>query len=266
MARIDEIAPDLYRVSVYQPQFDLKDGMICGAEALMRWRHGSLGNVSPTEFIQLAEDSGLIVDMGRWVIEQTCADLRAILDQGLHPGSMSINVSARQLRDANFAVDVREALFRYDIHPGYLQLEITETTVAQNRDTATAILNDLRESGVQVSIDDFGTGYSSLSYLQDLPFDRIKIDKSFIELIGTGGNSEKICRTIIKMAHELGKEAIAEGVETREQADFLLEYGCDSVQGYFYSYPLPRDEFMDFVQKQDFHTQRRKALEIVSLR
>jgi EAL domain-containing protein (putative c-di-GMP-specific phosphodiesterase class I) len=159
---------------------------------------------------------------------------------------------------------VLEALHRNEIHPGYLQLEITETTVAQNRDTAITILNSLRESGVQIAIDDFGTGYSSLSYLQELPFDRIKIDKSFIELIGARGNSEKICRTIIKMAHELGKEAIAEGVETREQADFLIENGCNSVQGYFYSHPLPQEEFVDFVEKQDFHTMRRKALEIVS--
>ncbi len=248
----------------YQPQFDLSDGIICGAEALMRWRHGSIGDVSPTEFIQLAEDSGLIVDMGKWVVEQTCRDLRTILDKGLHPGSMSINVSARQLRDPNFAADVLESLHRNGIHPGYLQLEITETTVAQNRDTAITILNSLREWGVQVAIDDFGTGYSSLSYLQELPFDRIKIDKSFIDLIGAAGNSEKICRTIIKMAHELGKEAIAEGVETREQADFLVKNKCDSVQGYFYSYPLPQEEFLEFVEKQDFHTQRRKALEIVS--
>ena len=160
----------------------------------------------------------ITVDMGKWVVEQTCRDLRQILDKGLHPGSMSINVSARQLRDPGFAGDVLESLRRNQIHPGYLQLEITETTVAQNRDTAITILNSLREAGVQVAIDDFGTGYSSLSYLQELPFDRIKIDKSFIDLIGSGGNSEKICRTIIKMAHELGKEAIAEGVETREQA------------------------------------------------
>jgi diguanylate cyclase (GGDEF)-like protein len=247
----------------YQPQFDLGNGIICGAEALLRWKHSTLGNVSPTEFVQLAEDSGLIVELGRWVIEQTCADLRSILDKGLHPGSMSINVSARQLRETSFASDVLDALRRTDIHPGYLQLEITETTVAQNRDTAVSILNFLREEGVQVAIDDFGTGYSSLSYLQQLPFDRIKIDKSFVELIGSSENSENICRTIIKMAHELGKESIAEGVETREQADFLIENGCDSVQGYFYSYPLPRDEFHEFVEKQDFHTQRRKALEIV---
>jgi diguanylate cyclase (GGDEF)-like protein len=247
----------------YQPQFNLADGIICGAEALMRWKHEFRGNISPGEFVQLAEDSGLIVDIGRWVVEQTCGDLRTILDMGLHPGSMSINVSTRQLREASFPSDVLDALQRHDIHPGYLQLEITETTVAQNRDTAIDILNVLREAGVQVAIDDFGTGYSSLSYLQQLPFDLIKVDKSFIDLIGSSDNSENICRTIIKMAHELGKKAIAEGVESREQADFLQAIHCDSVQGYYYSHPLPQKEFLDFVARQDFHTQRRKALEIV---
>jgi diguanylate cyclase (GGDEF)-like protein len=247
----------------FQPQFNLTDGGVWGAEALMRWRHGEQGFVPPNEFIQLAEDSGLIVDMGRWVMEQTCTDLRKIMDMGLHPGSMSINVSARQLREGSFSSDVLDALQRHDIHPGYLQLEITETTVAQNKDSAISVLNVLRDAGVQVAIDDFGTGYSSLSYLQQMPFDLIKIDKSFIDMIGSGGSSENICRTIIKMAHELGKKAIAEGVESREQADFLIENDCDFVQGYFYSHPLPQDEFLEFVEKQDFHTQRRKALEIV---
>ena len=247
----------------YQPQFNLADGIICGAEALMRWRHEEQGQISPSEFIPLAEDSGLIIEMGRWVADQTCADLRSILDMGLHPGSMSINVSTLQLRESGFPGDVLDALQRHKIHPGYLQLEITETTVAQNRDTAIDILNVLREAGVQVAIDDFGTGYSSLSYLQQLPFDLIKIDKSFIDLIGSGGNSENICRTIIKMAHELGKKAIAEGVETEEQADFLRKNGCDCVQGYYYSHALPQNEFLAFIEKQDFHTQRRKALEIV---
>ncbi len=247
----------------YQPQFNLADGEVWGAEALMRWRHGEQGFVSPIEFIQLAEDSGLIVDMGRWVMEQTCSDLRSIMDMGLHPGSMSINVSARQLKEANFASDVLDALQRHDIHPGYLQLEITETAVTQNRDSAINTLNVLRDAGVQVAIDDFGTGYSSLSYLQQMPFDLLKIDKSFIDKIGEDHSSENICRTIIKMAHELGKKAIAEGVETREQADFLIKNGCDFVQGYFYSQPLPQPEFQEFVEKQDFHTQRRKALEVV---
>ena len=247
----------------YQPQFDLLSGVISGAEALLRWEHEEIGFVSPSEFIPLAEDTQLIVDIGRWVVEQTCMDLRQILEKGLHPGPVSINVSARQLREARFPDDVLKALQRHDIHPGYLQLEVTETTVAQNRDTAIGLLNILREKGVRVAIDDFGTGYSSLSYLQNMPFDVIKIDKSFVDLIGAGTSSDNICRTIIKMAHELGKTSIAEGVESSVQADFLIENDCDLVQGFFYSKPLPLTDFIAFIRKQDFHTQRRKALEII---
>ena len=196
-------------------------------------------------------------------MDRTCADLRTILDMRLHPGSTSISVSARQLREGNFTSDVLDTLQRHKIHPRYLQLEITETTVAQNKDSAIKVLNVLREVGVQVAIDDFGTGYSSLSYLQLIPFDLIEIDKSFIDMIGAGSSSENICRTIIKMAHELGRKAIAVGVETRDQADFLIDNGCDFVQGYFYSHPLPPQEFLEFVEQQDFPKQRRKALEII---
>lgn len=247
----------------YQPQFDISTGVISGAEALLRWPHSEHGFVSPAEFIPLAEESGLIVDIGAWVIERTAKDLQSILKLGLHPGPVSINVSARQLRNADFPQTVLDALYRHNVHPGFLRLEVTETTVAQNRDTAIDILNVLRESSIKVAIDDFGTGYSSLSYLQHMPFDLIKIDKSFIDLIGKGEASENICRTIVKMAHELGKEAIAEGVEERSQFDFLVNNGCDFVQGYFYSEALPLPEFIAFIEKQDFHTQRRKALELV---
>jgi len=247
----------------YQPQFDFSTGIISGAEALLRWQHVDEGFISPAEFVPLAEDSDLIVDIGRWVIEKTCRDLQGILKKGLHPGSVSINVSTRQLRDGRFISDVLEPLQRFGIHPGYLQLEVTETTVAQNRDKAIDLLTSLRQEGVRVAIDDFGTGYSSLSYLQQMPFDVIKIDKSFVDRIGAGDPSDNICRTIIKMAHELGKKAIAEGVEERYQVDFLKNNKCDFVQGYFYSKPLEKEDFVAFIEKQDFHTQRRKALEIV---
>jgi EAL domain-containing protein (putative c-di-GMP-specific phosphodiesterase class I) len=232
---------------------------------LLRWNREGEGFVSPAEFVPLAEESDLIVEIGSWVIEQTCIELRRILDKGLHPGSVSVNVSARQLREPSFASDLIATLQRFDIHPGYLSLEVTESVVAQNRDTAIGILNTLRAEGVRVAIDDFGTGYSSLSYLQQMPFDVIKIDKSFIDRIGAGDPSDNICRTIIKMAHEMGKTAIAEGVEQEMQLDFLKENGCDFVQGHFYSEALPQDEFLAFIEKQDDHTQRRKALEIVRL-
>ena len=247
----------------YQPQFDLSNGVICGAEALLRWSHPEKGLVSPDEFVPLAEETGLINDIGRWVLAETCRNLKSILDKGLHPGAVSINVSGMQLRHTQFIDDVLQPLISYEIHPGFIQLEITETAVAQNRDIAIHVLNTLRDKGVQIAIDDFGTGYSSLSYLQQLPFDVIKIDKSFVDLIGSGDNSEMICRTIIKMAHEMGKQAIAEGVETIEQVEFLQANGCDSVQGFFYSQALPPNEFVEFIEKQDFHTQRRKALELI---
>jgi diguanylate cyclase (GGDEF)-like protein len=247
----------------YQPQFEISTGQISGAEALLRWNHHTEGHISPDEFVPLAEESGLIVEIGAWVIEKACADLADLLAQGLHPGPMSINVSARQLRDGSFIETVMSPIRRFGIHPGYIQLEVTETTVAQNRDTAIQILEELREFGVRVAIDDFGTGYSSLSYLQQMPFDVIKIDKTFIQGIGSGVASDNICRTIIRMAAELGKKSIAEGVESQEQLDFLRIHGCESVQGFFYSKSLPGDEFRVFLDKQDFHTQRRKALEVL---
>jgi diguanylate cyclase (GGDEF)-like protein len=247
----------------YQPQFDITTGNISGAEALLRWTHDKQGPISPAEFIPLAEDSELIVDIGSWVIEKACEDLCAILDKGLHPGPVSINVSGRQLADSRFEKTVMDPIRKFGIHPGYIQLEVTETTVAQNRDRAIAILQSLREEGVRVAIDDFGTGYSSLSYLQQMPFDVIKIDKSFIDRIGSSVTSDNICRTIVKMAEQLGKKSIAEGVEDQSQLDFLRRSGCDFVQGFYYSTALPYAEFLAFVENQDFHTQRRKALEIL---
>jgi diguanylate cyclase (GGDEF)-like protein len=247
----------------YQPQFEISSGNLSGAEALIRWTHPDKGVMSPSEFIPLAEESELIVEIGAWVIEQACEDLCGILDKGLHPGPMSINVSGRQLAQTRFKRAVMDPIRNFGIHPGYIQLEVTETTVAQNRDTAVATLKSLREEGVRVAIDDFGTGYSSLSYLQQMPFDVIKIDKSFIDGIGRGVASDNICRTIVKMAEQLGKKSIAEGVEKQSQLDFLRKSGCDHVQGFYYSKALPRREFLRFIEKQDFHTQRRKALEIL---
>lgn len=247
----------------YQPQFDLATGAICGAEALLRWPNSSKGSVSPAEFIPLAEDTGLITEIGRWVLKETCRNLRSILDKGLHPGAVSINVSGVQLRDTTLIEDVLSPLHEFDIHPGFIHLEITETAVAQNRDMAIQVLKTLRENGVKIAIDDFGTGYSSLSYLQQLPFDLIKIDKSFVDLIGSGDNSQNICVTIIKMAQEMGKTVIAEGVETEAQRDFLRENSCDVAQGYFYSKALPLPDFVEFIEKLDFHTQRRKVLELI---
>ncbi len=247
----------------YQPQFDIQSGELSGAEALLRWTHPEQGSISPSEFIPLAEDSELIIEIGSWVLDKTCQDLAAILAMGLHPGPVSINVSGRQLADIRFAKAVMDPIRRYGIHPGYIQLEVTETTVAQNRDKAVAVLHELRGQGVRIAIDDFGTGYSSLSYLEQMPFDTIKIDKSFVDRIGSSITSDNICRTIIKMAEQLGKRSIAEGVEQQHQIDFLSANGCDFVQGFYYSDAMANAEFLRFIEKQDFHTQRRKALEAI---
>lgn len=247
----------------YQPQFHLDSGALSGAEALLRWNHPIHGYVAANEFVPLAEESDLIIELGRWVIEKTCRDLRQIIDKGLHPGPISINVSARQLRDSRIAGDVIESLRHSGLHPAHLCLEVTETAVAQNRDIAIDVLDSLRKIGIRIAIDDFGTGYSSLSYLQNMPFDEIKIDKSFVDMIGSRTKSDNICTTIIKMSRELGKASIAEGVESQEQIDFLRSSGCDIVQGFFYSRALPFKDFVAFIRKLDFHTQRRKALEVV---
>lgn len=248
----------------YQPQVDISTGVISGTEALLRWEHPVVGAISPDEFVPLAEDSDLIVDIGRWVIEQACIDMQQVFSNGLHPGPVSINVSARQLSDDRFISDVLEPLRNAGINPAYFQLEVTETAVAQNRDTATELLQELRAQGIRVAIDDFGTGYSSLGYLQHMPFDVLKVDKTFVHDIGAlESPSDNICRTIIRMAHEMGKTAIAEGVENKAQAEFLKKSGCDFAQGYYYANPLTKDEFIAFVEKEDHHTQRRKALEIV---
>lgn len=247
----------------YQPQFDTTTSVMCGAEALLRWRRGDAGFVSPAEFIPLAEDSNLIVDIGRWVIRRACKDLRIILDKGLHPGTMSINVSARQLKEPAFVGDIFGPLAEFEIDPRNLHVEVTETAVAENRDIAIALLTEIRNNGVQIALDDFGTGYSSMGYLQQLPFDVIKIDQTFVSCIGESDTSDSICRTIIKMADELGKRSIAEGVENADQMQFLARNGCDIVQGYHLSMPLTFDDLLKFMEKQDFHTQRREALELV---
>ncbi|MDJ0750825.1 MAG: EAL domain-containing protein [Woeseiaceae bacterium] len=245
----------------YQPQFDIATDNISGAEALVRWKHPREGYVSPAEFVPLAEDSGLIVEIGAWVLQRACADLSELLKEGLHPGPLSINVSALQLRDEAFHNTVMDPIRGYFINPRYIQLEVTETALAQNRDRAIQLLEALRGEGVRVAIDDFGTGYSSLSYLQQMPFDVIKIDKSFVDRIGSGAKSDNICRTIIRMADELEKKSIAEGVENASQLDFLRRNGCHFVQGYHYSKPLPKPQFIELLSAQEFHTQRRKALE-----
>ncbi len=226
----------------YQLQID-SSGKPIGVEALLRWKHPKLGMVSPAQFIPVAEDTGLILPIGLWVLETACRQLaRWQADPALRHLSISVNVSAVQFREPKFVALVEQALQICGICPGVLKLELTESLVLHNVDDSIRKMNELKDAGILFSMDDFGTGYSSLSYLSRLPIDQIKIDQSFVRNITTDKSDAAIVQTIISMAHGLGLEVIAEGVETLEQRDFLEVRGCHAYQGYLYAKPLPIGE------------------------
>jgi diguanylate cyclase (GGDEF)-like protein/PAS domain S-box-containing protein len=217
----------------YQPKIDLRSGKVVGAEALVRWQHPDQGVVMPGAFIAAAEETGLIVPLGEWVLDAACAELAHLAGRGFQDFVISVNLSARQLRQRQFTDRVAAILARYRIAPGTLELEVTESQLMDEPAQAIATLSSLKALGVQLSIDDFGTGYSSLSYLQRFPVDFIKIDKSFLADITDG--DAIITRAIIALGHNLKLKVIAEGVETRAQLDFLRDYDCDQMQGYYFS-------------------------------
>jgi EAL domain-containing protein (putative c-di-GMP-specific phosphodiesterase class I) len=228
----------------YQPRIRMADGALTGVEALVRWSHPRRGLLDPGKFIGVAEDSGLIVPIGEWVLESACRQLRewqAILGKDFR---ISVNLSVGQLTDADRLYRAVEGAVRgAGIDPAALELELTESILMQNLGEKAVLLNRLGELGVGISIDDFGTGYSSLSYLKTLPVDAIKIDSSFVRDIGVDPNDEAIVRAIIAMAHSLRLAVIAEGVETQAQFDSLLALGCDEYQGFYASPALPPADF-----------------------
>jgi diguanylate cyclase (GGDEF)-like protein/PAS domain S-box-containing protein len=226
----------------YQPKFSIGDGGIVGAEALVRWRHPERGMVPPGEFIPLAEATGLVVQVGEWVLEAVCAQAQAWKRAGMPPIRLAVNVSAREFT-TNLPYRVEETLRRYGLEPDWLELEITESTLMHNIDCVIAIMDRIAALGVTLSLDDFGTGYSSLSYLKRFPIDTLKIDRSFTTGIPYDGSDCAIATTIISIAQQLELGVIAEGVETEEQLAFLDVSGCNEVQGYLYSRPLPPLEF-----------------------
>ena len=227
----------------YQIQVD-KAGHPLGAEALIRWHHAERGMVSPVEFIPLAEESGLILPIGKWVLETACAQLKIWQQIPLFCELViAVNVSARQFHQPSFVTDIQTAIEHYAIKPEFLKLELTEGILIENIEDTIATMNALKESGVQFSLDDFGTGYSSLQYLKRLPLNQLKIDKSFVREIVTDNNDKAIVRTIIAMAKSMGLDIIAEGVETETQRQQLLKKGCANFQGYLFSKPLPIDQF-----------------------
>ncbi len=228
---------------VYQPQVDLATGKIIGAEALLRWRHPRLGLVPPNTFIPIAENSGLIILIGEWVLRTACAQARQWQDEGLPALPVAVNVSAVQFRQESFLQVIEKVLHETGLPPQYLELELTESLLLSNSDVMLSVLGKLNESGVKLSIDDFGTGYSSLSYLRQFPVYKLKIDRSFVQAMTADSDGAAIAATIINMAQSLNLKAIAEGVETEQQIVFLREHNCDEVQGYYFSKPLAAGDF-----------------------
>ncbi|MTV36124.1 putative bifunctional diguanylate cyclase/phosphodiesterase [Duganella radicis] len=228
---------------VYQPQVSLKTGRIIGAEALLRWATPELGAVSPAEFIPAAEESGLIIPIGEWVLRQAVRQARLWLDAGLPPLVMAVNLSAIQFRTADLPSHVAQVLYEEGLPPEYLELELTEGVAVQDPPGAIATMNQLHDRGIRMSIDDFGTGFSSLSHLKKFKVYKLKIDQSFVRDISTDTEDKAIVSAIINMARSLGLTTIAEGVETVEQLEFLREQHCDEIQGYHISKPLPPADF-----------------------
>ncbi|WP_345061407.1 bifunctional diguanylate cyclase/phosphodiesterase [Acidovorax lacteus] len=232
----------------YQPQVELRERRIVGAEALLRWQHPEWGWVSPAEFIPVAESSGLIVGIGEWVLRTACRDARAWLDAGLDVQSVSVNLSAVQFRHPQLAELVDRCLEEAQLPPWRLELELTEGAAVDDPAHALTIMERLHARGIRLSMDDFGTGYSSLSYLKRFQISKLKIDQSFVRDLDEDANDRAIVSAIVRMAQALGMQTTAEGVETEGQMAFLREQGCDEAQGYLLSRPLPADDFMRFVR------------------
>ncbi len=226
----------------YQPQVDVKSRKIIASEALARWRHRDHGLVSPIRFIPLAEETGLIQPLGHYVLEQAIKQTKQWNTQG-YPLSVGINLSARQFMQADLVEQIKCLIAQYEIDPKHIDLEITETIAMQDADNSINKMHQLKELGVKLSMDDFGTGYSSLSYLHQFPLDVLKIDRSFVKDITGNGEDGAIARAVIAMAHSMKLKVIAEGVETESQYSFLHAYGCEIIQGYLISRPVPADEF-----------------------
>lgn len=232
----------------YQPQINLISGQIVGAEALLRWERPGTGLIPPSQFIPLAEETGIIIPIGQWVLREASAQCRTWQQSGWKSLRMGVNISPQQFRQINLNATVAEILNETGLEPHFLDLELTESLAMQQVEESMQTLMQLRHQGVQISIDDFGTGYSSLSYLKQFPIDRLKIDRSFIADIATDPNDAAIVVAIIAMAHCLGHEVIAEGVETEEQLKFLKMHGCNEVQGFLFGRPVPADEFSQLLQ------------------
>jgi diguanylate cyclase (GGDEF)-like protein len=242
----------------YQQKVNLKTGAIVGSEALLRWMHPEWGLVRPVRFVPLAEETGLIVQIGEWVVEEACRQNAAWQKEGLEPGVVSVNLSARQFRQQGLVRAVSRILASTGLDPSFLEMELTESMVMHNAEAAIAVLQGLKSLGVTLSVDDFGTGYSSLAYLKDLPIDTLKIDRSFVRDIRAGGDPGEgvLAQAIISLGHSLDLKVIAEGVETDDQVRFLAKHHCDEVQGFYYGEPVLPDDFAVVLARNRSRTKR----------
>ena len=227
----------------YQPKVRLATGEITGAEALLRWTHPTRGPVSPASFIPVAEDCGLILPIGQWVLREACQQARTWLDAGLPLGTMAVNISAMEFREDNFLESVFAILSETGLDPKFLELELTESVLMKRAESAASVLKSLRSKGVRIAVDDFGTGYSSLSYLRKFPIDALKIDQSFVRQITSAPDDTTIVTAVISMGRSLKLRVVAEGVETREELEFLRAHQCEEAQGYYFSRPVLARQF-----------------------
>lgn len=229
----------------YQPQINLHSGRIIGVEALVRWMHAERGMVSPVEFIPLAEETGLIEPLGDWVLAKACSTFQSWLMQGLQLGKIAVNLSPRQFRQEHFEQRVMEVIMETRLPPQYLELEITETSAMENAAETVSTLKCLSKMGLSLAIDDFGTGYSSLSYLKRFPIQKLKIDRSFINDVDTDDTDAAIAKSIIDLAHNMSLKVVAEGVERPSQSRWLIDKGCDQVQGFYYAKPMSEEDLLE---------------------
>jgi EAL domain-containing protein (putative c-di-GMP-specific phosphodiesterase class I) len=240
---------------VYQPTFDLPTLAITGVEALLRWRHPERGIVMPSLFIPLLEDSEAIIEVGRWVLREACAEAARLHAAG-HPLTMAVNVSSKQLASDTFVGDVAAALRDSGIDPALLELEITETAIMRDAPAIAACLNQIKTLGVRLAIDDFGTGYSSLPYLRQFPIDSIKIDRSFIAAIGDSPAAAEVIQTLVHLGQSLGISTLAEGIEQQSQLEYLQDQHCDHGQGFLVTPPLTRPDLDQFLSQYRQMTQQ----------
>ena len=244
----------------YQPKYNLQTGQVTGAEALVRWELPERGIILPSDFIPLAEETNLIIEIGEWVLDRVCEDFRSWQRSVASPGRVSVNLSLKQLRQLNFISRISAILRSYEVSPTSLELEITETTLMENPDRTIKILDQLYALGLHLAIDDFGTGYSSLSALQQFPISTLKIDKSFVKDVSTNADDATIVGTIIHMGHSLNMDVVAEGVESEEQLNFLQSHDCTLVQGLLFGDPMSSDSYLELLTAQADGTDEHRTL------